>query len=246
MNDAPKRDRIPSLVDNQFHVVTTDDGSRTLYSSRDCETFHSESGAVTESQHVFVMNSGVDQRLRLRQTTRVLEIGFGAGLNFFLTVDIAIKNGTKLDYVAYENHLLPPAIFEELQYDRLIDSALFKKNWSDFYRGQFEGQNKISYRKIENVEFCLFNEKFGSESTQKKGLFNVVYFDAFSPHTNPEMWTEGIFALCKTRLETGGCLVTYCVKSSVQKDLRNAGFQVKKTAGPSGGKREVLIAINED
>ena len=246
MNAAPKRDRNPSLVDDQFHVVTTDDGSRTLYSSRDGETYHSESGAIAESQHVFVINSGVDQRLRQKQTTRVMEIGFGAGLNFFLTVDIALKNGTKLEYVAYENHLLPPAIFDELQYDRLIESSLFKKTWNDFYRGQFEGRKKNFSHKIENVEFFLINERFGSESTQKQKMFNVIYFDAFSPHTNPELWTEGIFAHCKKRLETGGCLVTYCVKSSVQKDLRNAGFQVKKTAGPVGGKREVLIATNVD
>ncbi len=213
----------------------TDDGSRTLYSERYGESFHSHKGALTESKHVFLQGTGVVARLERRHPTNLLEVGFGTGLNFFLTADIALKHGTELRYVALERDLLSAEAFASLGYGAHLERPEVLEHflvWRRSETGQF---------KFEGVSLELL---LGEATRQPfpENYFHAVYQDAFSPATNPELWSEVFLDRLHKALTRDGVLSTYCVKGAVRRRMQALGFEVEKRAGPPGGKREMLVA----
>ena len=239
------RIRYLSAVDCRYEIVFTDDGSRTLFADDDNETFHSESGALSESRLVFLQNSGVQNRLQEKKKTRVLEIGFGAGLNFLLTANCALTHCVELEYTAFESRVLPVELIVELGYDQFLEDEFARGSLLQLYRESIS-QDLALPRQFSCVEFAMNSKRFEVDEKQIFESFDAVYFDAFSPQSNPDLWTEKVFRNLRSLLKINGRLVTYCVKSNVQRLLRTAGFKVTKTAGPIGGKREVLIAENVD
>tara|TARA_R110002073_G_scaffold133122_19_gene280301 strand:- start:9275 stop:10102 length:828 start_codon:yes stop_codon:yes gene_type:complete len=122
MNQRANRVRLP-CQDPTLEIEVTDDGSRTLINKATGDSYHSSSGAISETRHVYLRNSGVQERLSSGQATRVLEIGLGTGMGMFLTVDHAIKHGTPLDYVALEYHWLSADVVRELAPESWVDNT---------------------------------------------------------------------------------------------------------------------------
>ena len=214
---------------------TTGDGSRTLYSERYFETFHSHKGALTESKHVFLEGTGVAERLQRSYEVNLLEVGFGTGLNFFLTADVALKHGADLRYVALEKDLLSAEAFASLEYGKYLERPdLFETflAWRRLDQPDFE---------VEGVRLDLL---LGDATQQRlpENRFHAVYQDAFSPDVNPELWSEAFLERLRKSLAGDGVLSTYCVKGEVRRRMQALGFEVEKRAGPPGGKREMLVA----
>ncbi len=235
---------------NGYQVIVTDDGSRTLYSELHDETFHSESGAAAEAKLVFVQNSLVLERLQQRQATRVLEIGYGTGLNFLFSAEAAIKNGADLSYTGLDSKRLEPKLLERLGYDRFLDADM-----ADFYRAWLDWQNNFPDKPEKGMaprfEFrpglmleLIFTDATSLEISEFE-KFHAVFLDSFSPRSSPELWTAEMFQKLLDCLLDEGRLVTYCVKSEIQRRLKRVGFDVQKTRGPKNGKREVLVAIKK-
>ncbi|ASJ74526.1 tRNA (5-methylaminomethyl-2-thiouridine)(34)-methyltransferase MnmD [Granulosicoccus antarcticus] len=220
-------------------IITTGDGSHTICSERYGETYHSINGAITESRHVFLEAAGVSQRLAQQQPTRVLEIGFGLGLNFLLTADLALQHGAALDYHAYEHDPSVLLTIASLNYvDWLTDPQVLDKLLSGLADSKQQTQTHICVG--QNVTLTL-HQADAVQEPLPPGSFDALYLDAFSPDTNPECWTMSFFAKLLASTTPGGMLTTYSAKGSVRRALIAAGFGVKKMAGPPG-KREMLHA----
>ncbi|MEX2534885.1 MAG: tRNA (5-methylaminomethyl-2-thiouridine)(34)-methyltransferase MnmD [Trueperaceae bacterium] len=219
----------------------TADGSTTLFSSRYAQTFHSHHGAVSEAMHVFVEGSGVAARLRSGSAARILEVGFGTGLNFLLTAQSAVEGGAAVEYVALERAFLAAGVLSSLGYGRyarepLIGLLRFRRELGDaprpgVYRAGIAGAG---------LELRLGEAEAADIEAER---FDAIYHDAFSPDANPELWSREFLARLAGSLIPGGVLVSYTVKGDVRRYLANAGLQVSKVAGPPGGKREMLRAV---
>lgn len=226
-------------------IVPTADGSNTVFSEQYGQTFHSLNGAVTESRHVFLDASGVSQRLDAQKTTRVLEIGFGLGLNCLLTLDRAISTGAKLDYHAVDSNPSRQAL-TGLDYGRQLNhkslpqklaAALYGANNNSSQSHQtFSGQSL--YDSQAQVTLHTMDATLGDLPS---GPFNAIYLDPFSPDVNPECWTIEFLSKLYQQLHPDGVMTTYSAKGSVRRAMLQAGFHVKKMAGPPG-KREMLAA----
>ena len=219
----------------------TADGSKTLFSPRYKQTLHSHKGAVTESKHVFLGESGCLERLEQGQDANVLEVGFGTGLNFFLTADAALRCKANLQYLALEQDLLDAQTIRTLSYQTYVSSELIAAYLS-FREGlPRKAPHGLYTFELENVRLELLIGE-ATEQSLPKNQFEVIYQDAFSPDANPELWTDAFFSKLYASLKPGGVLSTYSVKGEVRRRLQTVGFNVEKRAGPVGGKREMLLA----
>tara|TARA_B100000809_G_scaffold60809_1_gene57425 strand:- start:5292 stop:5954 length:663 start_codon:yes stop_codon:yes gene_type:complete len=209
----------------------TEDGSHTLYLEDLDETYHSKHGAIQEALHVFI-----DAGLKFCNQTNlnILEIGFGTGLNTFLTLQES--NNTIINYTSLEAFPLSNEIISQLNYKKELSldtegiehfNKLHKVEW-----GTYQEITPIFNLNKENVE--LINYK----TTEK---FDIIYFDAFGPNVQPEMWGKAIFENMYDILADKGILVTYCAKGSVKRTLKEVGFEVEPLPGPPG-KREMTRA----
>ena len=242
MSSRRQRDRF-RIGQTSFEAVVTDDGSCTLYSPEYDQTFHSESGALSESRLVFLENSGVKDRLMQGFATRVLEIGFGTGLNFALSATVALGMNCELHYCAIDRAYLPWEVLKGLQRTSCSET---KKgfDWLDECYRSIESLALNQTKRVsrDNIEFQAVRAN-ASTWQFPRSMFHAIYLDAFSPESNPELWTQEFFQQLSHLLERDGRLVTYCVKSKIQRDIMATGLEVKKTPGPKDGKREVLMAI---
>ena len=223
----------------------TEDGSHTLFSEMAGQTYHSSHGAVQESRHIFI-----DAALAKAQNDMgnarlsVLEIGFGTGLNALLTAEWAEENGVEVDFTTIELYPLGEEVYRELNYGRLLgDEELFLGlHEAEWDVGLVEVTENFAIRKCKSdiVEW-LCNEECGMRNEE---LYDVVYFDAFSPDAQPELWTEEVFRCVYGLMRRGGVLTTYCAKGDVRRAMLAAGFSVEKLQGPPG-KRHILRAVKE-
>lgn len=213
-----------------LQLVVTKDGSHSLFSENFHEHYHSIHGALTESKHVFI-NAGL-KSLAPYLSVNILEIGFGTGLNCFLT---ALENDYKrLEYTSVEAYPVKKEIWEKLNYPEILandQSELFKKIHESEWHKKVQLNSNFSLTKI--------HSKLGN--IELRGNFNLVYFDAFSPEKQPGLWTIDIFEKINNLMDFGGILVTYCAKGSVRRAMKEVGFDVIKLPGPPG-KREMLRA----
>ncbi len=208
------------------HILQqTADGSATLFVPGLDEHYHSVKGARTESVHVFI-----DMGLRACPVAapRVLEVGFGTGLNALLTWDEAERARRPVFYTTLE------------LYPLRLDEAL-----SLGYGGRLRALHEAEWEREVLLSPCFTLCKRQADFTTlplPAGAFDVVYFDAFAPDKQPAMWTEERFAALFAALSPGGILATYCAKGEVRRRLQRAGFCVERLPGPPGGKREILRA----
>ncbi len=216
-------------------LVLTNDGSKTLFSKEYNQTFHSDRGALAESKHVFLETSGVAQRLREAKATKVLEVGFGTGLNFFLTADMALQYGASLKYFALEQNLLSSQIINSLEYSQYLVNKELLKSFLE-YRENITGSFEFEGIRLELKLANALKQKLPAQ------YFDAIYQDAFSPEENPELWTSEFLTKLKNSLKAKAKLSTYSVKGEIRRKLIALGFEVQKLPGPKDGKREILLA----
>lgn len=208
-------------------TVVTADGTVTLHVAHLNENYHSLHGAMQESAHVFIKN-GLNYFPPM-QPLSIFEVGFGTGLNCLLT---KILSNTPIVYHAIELNPLPDSILTKLNY---------AENPSD--KNQFELIHAISWNEEKEVSnnFRLKKIKGDLKTFQTDTKYDLIYFDAFGPNAQPEMWTKDILSKMYSMLNTGGILVTYCAKGEVKRNLKEVGFEVEALPGPPG-KREMTRA----
>ncbi len=220
----------------------TKDGSFTLYSEQYKQTFHSINGSKTEADHVFLRASGVENMLTAGQHVRVLEVGFGTGLNFFLTADLALQHKAKLHYWAFEQDLLSGDVMTSLSFEQLISHpGLFKQfiQWRNAQKA-VAAPGLLSWEFNDSLSLCIILGD-AITSTPPNEQVDAIYLDAFSPDQNPELWTVSFFEKLYKSLARGRKLSTYSAKSQVRKNMNAAGFHTTRQPGPPG-KREMLVA----
>lgn len=210
-------------------IIKTFDGSHSLISAHFGEMYHSKHGALQESLHVFLKN-GFEVKAKSLATINILEMGFGTGLNAWLTL-IGNKNNSKVNYYAVESHPV------------LIETALQLNYVNEDEKEQFLKLHKADWNKWEslNSNFNLFKFKGELQQTQTDMKFDLVYYDAFAPSAQPELWTEDIFKKLFNLMYDKAILTTYCAKGIVKRALKASGFTIESVPGPPG-KREMTIA----
>jgi len=220
--------------DKKMDILKTADGSTTVYNHHLDEIYHSRHGAIQESQHVFI-KMGLEYLISRKDKLSILEVGMGTGLNVFLSFLENLKCKRKIHFVAVEAYPLSEDILSKLNYAEQLGIAdedfVFKKIHSSTSGIELDLGNeftlKVEYLKIEDFK------------SPKK--FDLVYFDAFSPNVQPDMWTKEVFKNLYSLMSDNSILVTYCAKGVVRRTMQSAGFQVDRVEGPPG-KREMLRA----
>ena len=214
-------------------IRKTLDGSQTLYLGELDEHYHSTFGAIQESQHVFIQ---AGFRHCLKSEIRVLEIGFGTGLNCYLTLLAGMSAGKKVWYNTIEKFPLPEIVWEKLEFcDHFPESnpEWFSLIHRALWNHEVEIQQQFVLQKIDSDLLAL--------ECGQLPLVDLVYFDAFSPEKQPELWSLSIFEKIFDRMNPDGILVTYCAKGVVRRTLQSVGFEVERIPGPPG-KREMIRA----
>lgn len=213
--------------------MVTGDGSLTLQSPDHREHYHSTYGAVTESRHIFI-EAGLKALPSHDDPVRILEVGFGTGLNALLTLAESVNNNFAVAYDALEPFPLEPGIWEGLGYAQMTGNPGLEKAFFQMHRAETDAPAGIT------SSFNLVKLRSKVETVSlAPGKYHLVYFDPFSPDSQPEIWVPGVFSKMFGTLKPGGILVTYCVKGTVTRGLRDAGFRVEKLPGPPG-KRHIL------
>lgn len=222
----------PYFCDMNAELLITEDGSHTLFVPEIDECYHSTHGAVQESQHIFI-EAGLKRCVK--SEIQVLEIGFGTGLNAFLTLVEAEHGGKRIHYTSLEKY---PVEVEKALLLNYADKASFEQKkffellQTSAWNTKVEITPFFSLKKIE-ADFTGFNFT---------GLYDVIYFDAFSPEKQPEMWSLEQFEKIAEHCNPGAVLTTYCAKGVVRRAMQAAGFVVERLPGPPG-KREILRGI---
>lgn len=219
-------------------IMITSDGSTTIHLPDWNEQYHSKHGAIQEAYHVFI-RAGFDKVIEHKnEEVSVLEIGFGTGLNAFITFLEAKKTGLNLHYVGVEAY---PVDFDEIKELNYISELKAAKN--KFF---FDKMHTVSWgeKHLISKGFNFTKRKQFFEDVQDQDHFDLVYFDAFGAEHQPNLWTVAIFQKMFIALKNKGVLVTYSAKGSVRRAMQEVGFIVERLPGPPG-KREMLRATKK-
>ena len=214
-------------------IITTKDGSKTLYIPGIYEHYHSNHGALQESMHVFIKSGWEEIK---KDEVNVLEIGFGTGLNAIITLIAAQNENKSVNYVGLEAFPVTKEEVDLLKYDDLEGIDTVKSEFYKMHATEWDVPNKI----IDSFTLNKVKQKM-EDFTPQKEYFDLIYFDAFGPRAQPFMWTDEVLSKMYDALSTNGVFVTYCAKGDVRRSLISLGFEVEKIPGPPG-KREMLRA----
>lgn len=216
-------------------VEQTKDGFNTLYIPEMDEHYHSVKGAYTESKYIFI-DMGFSHSCVASPC--ILEIGFGTGLNAFLTAIEADKMKRKVIYHTLELYPLERELVSTLGYGKLVGEG-YEHLFQAIHEAEWGREVEITpyFTIIKNA--CDFTQ-VGQWNDGR--LYDVVYFDAFAPEKQPEMWNSSLFNVLASVMPSGSIIVTYCAKGCVRRDFQSCGFMVERLPGPPGGKREILRA----
>ncbi len=216
--------------------VPTADGSTTLFSPRFNQWYHSVYGALEESRRVF-LELGFAYLAERQSEIRLLEMGFGTGLNALLTERAAAARGVRVHYTALEAYPIEPEMGAALGLEQVVPGSMGPRIHKLAWETSHELNPNFTLLKRQTTLQAFLNEPPGRP-------FDLVYYDAFAPASQPELWTPEVFQQLAERVVPGGVLTTYCSKGDVRRALQAAGFRVEKHPGP-GRKREVVRAIRE-
>lgn len=215
----------------KYEIVRTTDGSDTVQLIGTGVTFHSKHGAIQESNHVFIANGlsafgdGTD--------VSIFEMGFGTGLNAFLSYEYALRHNLSIHYTSIESTPLPSSITSQLNYPELLgDSTTI---WSKLH----EYPNLKTQL---HPNFYLEKHQVSIEEYVHGHGYDLIFFDAFGPGHQPTLWQDEVLSPLYESLKQGGMLVTFCAQGAFKRTLRRLGFEVEALPGPPG-KREMTRAI---
>lgn len=229
-NNKKKSHKIMNIGGREIDIERTADGSQTLYVPSMDEHYHSIKGALAESLHIFI-KMGL-QACKCDEP-RILEVGFGTGLNALLTLEEAEQTGRTIHYTSLERYPIGMEIVKQLEYPQLVAPET-ARHYHPIHQCAWNEWNEITpHFRLRKME-CDLTQLEISES------YDLVYYDAFAPEKQPEMWSQEIFDTMYRCLAPNGILVTYCAKGIVRRMLQSSGFIVERLPGPVGGKREIL------
>lgn len=221
-----------------IEIFETKDGSKTLLNTALNETYHSRFGAIQESIHVFI-EAGLKTYLKQfseNQSIHILEVGFGTGLNAILTLQTIQDTPHNIYYETLETYPLPLEQVEELGYIEQIGDKSLNEYFQKIHTCNWDEPVQI------HEQFILHKKKQHLETYQTEKDFHIVYFDAFAPNVQPELWTLETLQNSTQKLLENGIFVTYCAKGQLKRDLKALQFRVESLAGPPG-KREMTRGI---
>jgi len=213
-------------------IIITSDGSTTIHLPDWNEQYHSKHGAIQEAYHVFIKHGFQEVAC---ESTAILEIGFGTGLNGFITYLESQKLDHKIDYVGVEAYPVKVEEIEKLNYVDELQAVKFAKDFKLMHSCTWNEKHIISDK------FSLTKRKQFFNDIEDENIFDLIYFDAFGARVQPDLWTITIFRKMYNALRKNGVLVTYSAKGSVRRAMQEVGFVVERLPGPPG-KREMLRA----
>jgi len=211
--------------------VITEDGSHTIYLPEIDEHYHSVHGAIQESMHIYI-EQGLLQATK--KELSILEIGFGTGLNAYLTYCYAKNKNISVTYSSLEKYPLTEVEYLQLNYPNTIFPE-FSFVFEQMHHAEWNSVAEISPQfKLQKIHADLLSFQFKS-----KPQFDLVYYDAFAPGKQPEMWSDEILHRVASAVKKDGIVVTYCAKGAVRRAFSSAGFHMERIPGPIG-KKEIL------
>lgn len=214
-------------------IIKTNDGSTTIHIEDWDESYHSKHGAIQEAYHVFIKN-GLDT-FKDNSKVSILEIGFGTGLNAFITFLESQKRNLTIDYVGVEAYPISKEEVGQLNYVEQLKADKYKDVFDKIHSSCWEKTQEL------NETFILTKRKQFFQDIHDIEKYDLIYFDAFGFPVQPELWSEEIFKKMFCALLPNRTLVTYACRTSIRKAMLSAGFQVEKLPG-APGKREMLRA----
>ncbi len=220
----------------KLELINTSDGSHTIRLAGADEQYHSINGALQESLHVFI-NAGLDEVIDDFQPLHILEVGLGTGLNALLTAQNSIKKNKVVYYDAIEPFPLDNELIKGLNYTTLFNDTLISQAFDLIHHAGNE-----QYSNLQHLFYIRCFQQRIQELHLQSEKYHLVYFDAFGPDTQPEMWTEEIFTRISSSMKPGAIVATYCAKGAVRRAMKSAGLKVEKLPGPPG-KREITRAV---
>ncbi len=214
------------------HLLETDEGVHTVMCDQAGQAFHSKYGSLQESRHVFIYN-GLETTLSQVDRPAILEIGFGSGLNALLTLKHLTGVKQRADYTGVELYPLNMHMVSMLNFFNYIDRK-YRPMFFEMHTCEWDAWRDIGHLRFRKMRMDVSKHL-------PDGNYDLIYYDAFSPDIQPELWTTELFKELYLIMNPGALFVTYCCKGEVQRCLANAGFNVEKCKGPQG-KREMLKA----
>ena len=212
-------------------VIDTNDGSKTIYLEDLDETYHSIHGAVQEAMHVFIEN-GLKYVASNKKEITIFEMGFGTGLNALLTAIYAYENNVEITYVGLEAYPVEWRVVEELDYLSQVQHSKGAEFLKKIHQVAWEKHQEI------HQNFRLLKKKGRLEDQPEIPAIDLVYYDAFGPRAQAELWNQEHFEYLAKNCQTNAVLVTYCAQGQFKRNLKAAGWQVERLPGPPG-KREM-------
>jgi tRNA U34 5-methylaminomethyl-2-thiouridine-forming methyltransferase MnmC len=222
-------------MSEKIQIITTGDGSHSLINTELNETYHSVHGARRESLHVFIKH-GLDFFCERSSETpvRILEIGFGTGLNALLTIHRASELHRAVSYTTLEAFPLNESIWSLLNYTE-----------DDFAKELFQKIHRAPWSQPIEITplFTLLKQHTTLQLISlEPSSFDIIFFDAFAPSKQPELWEISLLAKIEAAMKPGGVFVTYCAKGQLKRDLKSLNLLVETLAGPPG-KKEMVRAL---
>jgi tRNA U34 5-methylaminomethyl-2-thiouridine-forming methyltransferase MnmC len=216
-----------------YKIIKTNDGSLSIYDNQIDESYHSKYGAIKEAEHVFVKNGLLSVN---KKEISILEIGFGTGLNALLSLKESIRKNIIINYHTIEPNPINKELYNKLNFSKLI--GINKDYFLKLHDLEWNKKQKIHQYFI----FKKYKKSIQEFNIEKK--YDIIYFDAFSPRKQPELW--GIDTLSKifNMITKNGFLVTYCAQGEFKRNLKGIGYEVISLNGPPG-KREMIKAIRK-
>ena len=214
-------------------IQITSDGSTTIHLPDWDENYHSKHGAIQEAKHVFIKN-GLDL-FEKKSTVNILEIGFGTGLNAFITYLESKKRRQEIDYFGVEAYPVSAEEVSAMNYAKELNAMDDFSVFQMLHSCDWEENKKLS------DFFNLTKRKQFFETIDDQSVFDLIYFDAFGYRVQPELWSVAVFSNMFAALRPNGILVTYAARGVVKRNMIEAGFTVEKLEGPPG-KREMFRA----
>ncbi len=224
---------------SKVKIITTEDGSHSLYHEELKETYHSFHGALQESQHVFIEKGLRFWRTKegLPTSLKIFEVGFGTGLNALLAAQFAMDNKVNISYTGLEPFPLEGNIINQLNYAAQIlpsENNELNEIFKKLHSSEWEIENEINpYFKLTKHQSKL------EDYSHLQAQFDLVFFDAFAPNKQAEIWEIDVLQKCFDLLKKGGVFTTYSAKGQLKRDLKSIGFELETLPGPPGKKEMV-------